>query len=182
MKEMTRKLFHSMMQHGFLYTILCLIVGLLLTVWPIYASLCTVLFFVTLMTCFGVFYIVRYFLSEKEVGAQKMFFFQGLSALEISILAALVYFCGLSVTLALYLGAMGIISSMRFQCMIDMIRRNVRIWYIYLIISCLLLFIAALPFIFDITPKMMYRIVGIVLLVEFVDDFIYRLIIKTMDE
>lgn len=182
MNDFFRKVIKTLFQHGFLYTVLCLIGGLLFTIWSKNATTYIVFALMGLVAVYGIFCIVKYFLIDKQLGTQNALLFQGIIALEIDALGVAYYLGMRNIPLLLYLGTVFTISSMRLQCMADMFRRQVRIWYVFLIIFIFLLMLAVLPFVFSISIEILYLIMGIALLVEFVDDLFCRVIIKSMDQ
>ena len=182
MRDFFKKVMKSLFHNGFLYSILCLIGGLLFAFWSENAVSYIAFALMGLIAIYGIFCIFKYFIAEKETSVQALFLFQGIFALEIDA-PGVACFCGLrNIPLLIYLGFVGMISTMRFQCMADMKRREVRVWYVFLIISILLLLLGLVPFVLSVSTKTLYLIIGITLLVEFVDDFFCRIIIKSMDE
>lgn len=181
MKEKFKKLGRNFIRYGYIYTLLCLVLGLILTIWPNQAIFSIVLALLIGILLIGIAQVIYYFVSSAEIAREGLHLIKGLISIEAVGIFCLAYYLNLNLETIIFVSAMAVISSVRFQSAADIARKQYKIWYLFLSIAAIIILLACLPFLFKLSGTILYRIVGIVLLVEVVDDFMCKIILQTID-
>ncbi|QTE70071.1 hypothetical protein JRC49_09665 [Clostridiales bacterium FE2011] len=182
MKEKLQTFGKNFIRQGYIYTLVCLVLGLVLTIWSEQALFSIVVSLLIFVLLYGIIHIVCYFVSEPKIAKNGRFLLKGLLAIEAVAIFCLAYFLSMKTVIVVFASVMAIMSSVRFQCAIDLQRQKFKPWYMFLIFGSFILIMACLPFIFQLTDSVLFRIVGVTMLFEMIDDFMCRVIVKTSDE
>lgn len=181
MKERLKRFGAGFIKNGFIYTLLCLIVGVILTIWTDRAFSSIVIAILSCVTICGIVNVIKYFIVDSVIASEGLYLIKGLVMLESSAIFCLQHYLNIGLEKMVFISCLAILSSVRFQGALDMARKKYRIWYFFFAVTIILVLLSGLPFILHIEGTSIYRIIGITFLFECVDDFITRLILKTVD-
>ena len=182
MKEKLHTFGRNFIHQGYIYTLVCLVLGLVLTIWSEQALFGIVVALLIGVLLYGIIHIVYYFMSEPKIAKDGRFLLKGLLAVEAVAIFCLSYYLSVKLVTVVYISVMAIMNSVRFQCALDLQRQKFKPWYLFLAFASVVLIMACLPFVFQLTDSVIFRIIGIAMLFEMIDDFMCRVMVKASVE
>ena len=182
-KERLRNLPQEILHSGFLYTLACLALAIVLLVWKEASFWGVYITAGAMLSCFGIWKIWKYFVIDgPDEGMEHQMFAQGAILLLAGILMVAFRDKVHNLLPLIMASALLFVACLRAQAAIDLCRRAHTLWYLALAFAGLTALAGLTLLIFEISTHAAVIMLGIALLLEALCDLYCRLVFRRLEK